>query len=364
MNARTKEAIRLIKRLVYPNIDLKIHHNAKFTKSDLLDVLVHVSAVGDFANNGAATFSVLNSDRPAPSGDLMMHHFSKLKSLEEIREMFRKTSDVIFNFVKRNYNVLNKRKLEIAYDIHKVPFYGKDLFYTRGGKNDRGTNQFFEFLTCSIVEKGERFILDVLPMSPFDDLDKLMDESLARVRKKIRIEIVYCDRGFNRSKIFKVLKKHKVKFLMPMVRSISVKAAFDKSEGIESRVFKDFKVADEKVNLVLVDDELGLKRAFVCNFDIHQVIAYRLYGLYSRRWGIETSYRNLDHDFKPRTTTRNYNIRLFYFLFSCCLYNLWVLVNICVSMVVYGEIQEKPIITAKMFAILLYKVREEYLDSG
>ena len=99
-----------------------------------------------------------------------------------------------------------------------------------------------------------------------------------------------------------------------------------------------------------------IKRAFVCNFDIPPPLAYQLY---HKRWGIETSYRNLDNDFKPRTTTRNYNIRAFYFLFSCCLYNLWVLTNICVSLTLYGRVSDKPIITAKLFAVILYRVREE-----
>lgn len=47
--------------------------------------------------------------------------------------------------------------------------------------------------------------------------------------------------------------------------------------------------------------------------------------------------------------------------FSVCLYNLWVLVNICISIIIYGKVMEKPIITAKMFAIVLYGV---YVDSG
>ena len=104
---------------------------------------------------------------------------------------------------------------------------------------------------------------------------------------------------------------------MPMVRNPSVKSAFDKSEYCPARVFKDFKIGSknnqEKVNLVLVDDEQEIKRAFVCNFDIHPTIAYHLYKLYGKRWGIETGYRNIEHDFKPKTTTRNYHIRLFYF---------------------------------------------------
>ncbi|MBU3913687.1 MAG: hypothetical protein KKE50_06360 [Nanoarchaeota archaeon] len=68
-------------------------------------------------------------------------------------------------------------------------------------------------------------------------------------------------------------------------------------------------VKDKPINLVLVDDRLGIKRAFVCNFDIAPCLAYHFYEIYSKMWGIETGYRN-------------YHIRLFYFLFSTCLYNL------------------------------------------
>ncbi len=75
--------------------------------------------------------------------------------------------------------------------------------------------------------------------------------------------------------------------------------------------------------------------------------------------GIETGYRQFDHDFKAKTTTKNYHIRLFYFLFSVCLDNLWVLVNICVSLTLYGRLSEKPIITSKLFAVVLYKVAYE-----
>ena len=45
-----KEAIKLIKKLVYPQIDLKIKSNGKFTTKDLLDVLVHTALTHDFTN--------------------------------------------------------------------------------------------------------------------------------------------------------------------------------------------------------------------------------------------------------------------------------------------------------------------------
>ncbi len=180
--------------------------------------------------------------------------------------------------------------------------------------------------------------------------------------------MAYLDRGFNRVKIINVLKKHRVSFVMPMIRSPTVKAWLGKAEGSKSYVVEDFKIgkreSSAKVNLVLVDDEKGVKRAFICNFPIAEPIAYRLYSMYSKRWGIETSYRNLDHDFKPRTTSKNYLIRLFYFVFSCFLYNLWVIVNICISFKRDGVVCKKPIITAKRFAIILYQVKMDFDNGG
>ena len=355
-----REAVKLVKKLVYLNINLPIHHNAKFSKSDFLDVLIYIAIHNDFANNGAVVFKELNQDRETPSGDLMLYHLGKYKTIDEIIDMFNGILDFEFEFIKRNYNPLKFRKHDVAYDIHKIPYYGKGINCVCGGKFDRGTSNFFEFLTCSIVEPGKRFILDIIPKHPLNDLSKLMDKSLEKVKKKINIDRVYCGRGFNSAKIFRVLKKHNLNFLMPMVRTTSVKRAFDEAEYCKEKIFEDFKVGSgknkEKVTLVLVDDEEGIKRAFVCNFDIPPPLAYQLY---HKRWGIETSYRNLDNDFKPRTTTRNYNIRAFYFLFSCCLYNLWVLTNICVSLTLYGRVSDKPIITAKLFAVILYRVREE-----
>ena len=371
-----REAVKLIKRLVYPNINLKIHHNAKFKSKDFLDALVHVALTHDYTNDGASTFGEMNPDKQVPSGDLMMHHFSKFNSTTELKIMFDKILDIVFNYCKRNYPILQKRKLDIAYDVHDVCYYGKNMSYVCGGEPKKGTTNFFKFLTCSIVIPGKRFILDVTPIHQIDTLEKLLDESLTRVKTKIKIDKAYLDRGFDRISVISVLNKHKINFVMPKVRTATVKSAFDKAEGYSSMIFPNFRIGNKKrgvsVNLILVDApdgrDKGVKHAFMCNFPVSPQLSYRaacrFYEMYSRRWGIETSYRNLDQDFKPRTTTTNYNIRLFYFLFQTCLYNLWTLVNICISLILYGKLQAKPPITAKMFAILLYTVKVEYWDNG
>ena len=53
--------------------------------------------------------------------------------------------------------------------------------------------------------------------------------------------------------------------------------------------------------------------------------------------------------FRPKTTSKSVSVRVFYFLFSVAMYNLWILLNLCVGLRFKGKIPEKPIITAKMF---------------
>jgi len=361
-----REAVKLIKRLVYPQIDLKIHHNAKFTTKDLLDVLVYICQQNDFANNGCETFKKLNSERKSPNGDTLLYHLSKFESKDEIEEIFKKIFDVIFNFAKKNYFVLRRRRVDIAIDVHNIPYYGdKSDDYVVESKQESGTNHFYSFLTCAIVVEGRRFTIDAIPIHKLDKIrmENLVDTIIKRAKSKVHIDKVYLDRGFNSARIVNVLKKNNVKFIMPMQRLETIKAWFDKAEDCKARVINNFRFGyNEKafVNLVLVDDEEGIKRAFITNVNIPEPLAHHLFSLYRKRWSIETSYRNMDKDFKPRTTSKNYLIRLFYFLFTVCLYNLWVLVNICIGIAIHGKVPNKPIITAKMFVIVFYRVYADY----
>jgi len=274
--------------------------------------------------------------------------------------MFEKIFDVIFNFAKQNYNILKRRQLNIAIDIHKIPYYGdKNDPYVTEGEPDRGTTHFFQFLTCSIVVAGNRFTIDAIPIHKLDAMEDLVDQLIKRVKQKISVDKAYLDRGFDKPKIINVLKTNHTRFVMPKIRSDTVKAWMDKSEDCKSRVIEGFEIGTKDkaiVNLILVDDEEGIKRAFITNFHIPEQLTHYLYRWYSKRWGIETKYRQLDHDFKAKTTSKDYSLRLFYFLFSVCLYNLWVLVNICISLSLYGRVYEKPVLTAKLFAVILYKV--------
>jgi len=246
----------------------------------------------------------------------------------------------------------------------KFLFYGKNAEYTKDSKHERGTNHFYQFLTCDIVVAGKRFTLDVVPIHALDQMENLLDKSLQRVKKKIRIDRVFLDRGFANSKCIESLKKNGMKFIMPIPRNNRIKQWMDKSEECKARLIENYEINKQFVNLYLVDDIEGIKRCFITNLKVPVLLSHYFYKWYGKRWGIETGYRLKAQDFKPRTTSKNFTLRLFYFLFTVMLYNLWVLTNIIVGIKLYGKIPSKPLITAKRFSIILYKIQLEYINPG
>lgn len=143
------------------------------------------------------------------------------------------------------------------------------------------------------------------------------------------------------SKIAKIIKGNPINTVMDYtMTSTSVRhGLLGKTAIFKLCVVQSNKNADKKVG-------------FATNLDVTAKNVKYKCDRYGKRWGQETAYRVQDA-FIVKTTSRNYSVRLFYFLFSVCLYNLWVLANILVGLA-FLFIPLKPIITAKVFGTLLY----------
>ena len=369
-----RDVTKLAKKLLYPNLKLSIRNTGKYNPSNILDLLTYISSKNSFANDGSACFHSLYPDKLVPNGDTVLYHLNKFDSVSELLDIFEKISDNLFDYVRKNYNVLNNsRRLDIAFDIHDMDYWGEDNRFTVGGKKENGTTEFFKFLTASIVVAGIRFIIGATPILPGQNIPKLLDKMLRRIRNKIRIDTAYLDRGFNSIDFINVLNNNKARFLMPVDKWPTVESYMfkDPMNCKDALVYNDFVIGNKKrnvkVNLVIVKDkpgEFGEKHPFICNFPVAEPMAMRLYDMYGKRWGIESCYRLLDTNLRPRTTSNNYNIRLFYFLFSCHLYNLWVLINIAASLALYGRIRNKPIISVDRFMCFMIRVLIDYLGDG
>ena len=71
--------------------------------------------------------------------------------------------------------------------------------------------------------------------------------------------------------------------------------------------------------------------------------------MYPKRWGIETAYRIKKEDYLPKTTSKDFRVRLFYFLYTVLMYNLWFLADILVWLELYNEIGKYRIVKSKFF---------------
>ena len=84
-------------------------------------------------------------------------------------------------------------------------------------------------------------------------------------------------------------------------------------------------------------------------------LAERLFKAYGRRWGIETSYR-VTNNFRAKTTSKDYLVRLFYWLYSVLLYNIWIMIDILLAEELIGEKPEDHMITSKLFGTIFYSI--------
>jgi len=69
---------------------------------------------------------------------------------------------------------------------------------------------------------------------------------------------------------------------------------------------------------------------------------------YSRRWQIEAEYKSLKSDFLAKTSSKDYRVRLFYFVFAVLLYNVWRVTSFLLQAAVSSveEFEYSPVLTA------------------
>ena len=51
-----------------------------------------------------------------------------------------------------------------------------------------------------------------------------------------------------------------------------------------------------------------------------------------------------------------YHIRLFYFLFSVLLYNMWILADVLIWLHLFGKVEDKHLVTSKFFGTVLIAI--------
>ena len=360
-NKKTKEICQLVKKRFSPFIDINLNHNVIYTKNQFIDLIIHMGQTRDFAENGSKTFREIRT-KISPDADTLLYHLKNYQDYKQLHRMFITLFEIVWNMTQQaNIFNINKR-YDVAIDFTEWYFYGdRSAPMVVGKEPDRGTTKCYKFATINIVESGKRFTLLALPVGPFDTKEQILSQLLIYALQRIKIRRVYVDRGFFDSKAIKVFNRFHLKYLMPATKIPTVKGIMEIAPA--PSVITDFEMKDITFNLVIVEDELEdgkkVKRAFATNEEYNENdvdLAERLFDLYGKRWGVETSYRIKKHSYLPKTTSKNYLIRLFYFMFSVLLYNLWILADILIWLALFGVVKEDHLVTSKLFGTILYTI--------
>ncbi len=65
-----------------------------------------------------------------------------------------------------------------------------------------------------------------------------------------------------------------------------------------------------------------------------------------RRWQIENEYKSIKYDFLAKTSSKDYRVRLFYFVFAVLLHNIWRLTDFLLKVGIDAKMDYAPVLTA------------------
>lgn len=241
---------------------------------------------------------------------------------------------------------LRRRAWAVAIDWHLSPYYGQpyqsrnELYY---GKPRQGTKKFHAYASACIVCHGQRYTLALTYVKRHEATIKVLSRLLDRIAELgLKIRRLLLDRAFFNVPVVELLQARNLPFLMPVMfrgrRPKKRKPATglhwikQQAAGWYSHTMKNKKRAAS------VSVCVGYRR-HKSRKDGKQkrqkllFAAWRVNGTpteirnqYRRRFGIETSYRQM-RQARVSTCTRNPRLRLFFVAVALILRNLWVWIH-------------------------------------
>ena len=237
---------------------------------------------------------------------------------------------------------LFRRNRPMAIDLSEISYYGqpfKSSRELRRGKRKAGTTRFHCYATLYVVRRGQRFTVAMTYVWKQDSHVAVVQRLLEQARGiGLRPRYLLLDRGFYGLEVVQYLKSVRCPFLMPVVhRGRKSKRPLTelkgtrrflawKKSGFSTHVMKNRKDQTSVGICVACRPRHGRRKP--------RPLVFAFWGFrpgspacvreeYRRRFGIETSYRQMNQG-RMRTCTPNPQIRLLLVGIALVLRNLWV----------------------------------------
>lgn len=330
-----------ISRLLVSDVPQK----ARYSRDRHVRTLLTASLVNGYAEGVSKCLD------GSPTGETVLTYLQRQDRAE--------TQAAFDRLTERQVRSLKRRKklqapVPIAIDWHDVMYYGDPATpMVLGTQHKKGSAYAYEYLTASVLVDGERLIVAVLPIPGREDVPRLTQEVLRRIAAlAIRISYLTLDGGFFSIHVLRFLEESGIRYIMHMPRTSRTKR-MRLWRGRRFRYTTNHHTRGPRQQAsfdVVVAYDLRKRYRYLLATNMRYGDK-TLLGLFLNRWGIETSYR-ICNQFLVRTTSRNYTVRMFYYLMACAMYNTWVLQN---------EDGQLPVLTMKvlLLRVTIRREREE-----
>lgn len=309
----------------------------KCTVSTLLQVLFY--AASQLCSVYAACGRLRNAPSDQAVRDALLALCPETKALEH--QLNQSLAAQLPKFLK-------KRRWRLAIDLNLRPYHGqphreeKEVYR---GEAKSGTTHFHAYATCYLIHRGCRYTVALVRVEKGTAMVTVVRQLLRLAAQVgIRPVLLLLDRGFYSVEVIRYLQAARYPFVMPVVIR-GRKRSHPKGVG-GTRVFADqprsgwarytLTNTDQRQATVAIGIHCrnwrgrhrrhGRQTLVYAFWGIRPKTTQWLYQVYRQRFGIETSYRQLN-EACIKTTTRHPALRLLFVGIALILRNLWVWVH-------------------------------------
>ncbi|WP_423746727.1 transposase [Haladaptatus sp. SPP-AMP-3] len=331
--------------------------NASYEDARFCELQTFMGMVGCGTAQGAARFQYRRGDDYGPHGDT---HLRAVKQFDpdELIEGFNTTTDRLLSVIASEASF--RRPVTAAIDITTIPYYGdvEEMPMVSGTKDGEG--RAFKFATLSIIGRNIPFVLAVelvRESSARDDnrsnqIHRVVRQLVKRAKEHVPIETVLCDREFDSMRVFQTLSNLDVNYLIPKRITSSEREALKRMDEDNQEVAVEsasvhVEAGSHPMRFLYVPSTSGEETTvFATNLRVGPEEAEAFCHRYRWRWQIENEYKSIKGDFLAKTSSKDYRVRLFYFVFAVLLYNIWRLTDFLLKAGVDGGMDYAPVLTA------------------
>ena len=271
---------------------------------------------------------------------------------------------------------LNSCPYDVAIDLVELSYYGKPHRHpqeVRRGPAKAGTTYFHSYATIAIVHDDQRYELALTFVWAKESLTEVVLHLLKYVRLLgLRVRCAYLDKGFSRIDIFRLLRRHRIPYVIPVpLRGRGLKALCHEQRSYQTRYAFNAGTAEAyTTDIVLVRryragrrGRHGVDWLVYAVYGIGRCEPHQVHQLYSWRFGIESGYRQM-HQVRARTTSRHPGLRLLFVGLALLILNAYMAFRqVWLMMRQYGHRIYKVWLTLQHLARMFVRVIEQLLGT-